>query len=302
MKRKAIGFSGVIALLLAAFSCASAPAKPAPPAAATQHHSLWKVRGNNAELYLLGSVHVMKEDDYPLPQVIGTAFTNSGIAVFETDIDKLDDPAEAMKLMSKAQLPDGKTLETELSPAVYRMFTNHAAQMGVPLLALDQFTPAMAAEALDGMELLKLGFDPAFGLDKHFYRLAKQAHKRIVPLETIDMQMNLITSLTKQEGEWYMKTTIEEMDDLPRDFGKIMQAWKTGDAAGLAKLLNEKKSEEPALFKRLLTDRNERWMPQLLALANGRTNTIVIVGAGHLVGKDGLVARFSAKGYPVTQE
>ena len=277
-------------------------AQPTATSEPTHHHSLWKIKGKNNVVYLLGSVHVLKEENYPLPAVMESAYTNSGIAVFETDISKIDDPAEAMKLMSKAQLPEGKTLQTELSPEVYRTFTNHAGTIGLPMMLLDQFTPAMAAEAVEGMELMKLGFDPAFGLDKHFYRLAKKDGKQIIPLESIEAQLDLLNGLTKQEGEWFMKTTLKEIETLKKDFGEIIQAWEVGDAPRLAKLLNEAKGESPALFKRLLTDRNESWMPKLIELANGKTNAVIIVGAGHLVGKDGLVERLQAKGFKVSQE
>src|SRR4051794_31084794 len=77
---------------------------------ASQKHSLWKVKGKENTVYLLGSVHVLRKDSYPLPALMEAAYTNSGISVFETDIGKLDDPNEAMKLMAKAQLPEGKTL------------------------------------------------------------------------------------------------------------------------------------------------------------------------------------------------
>jgi uncharacterized protein YbaP (TraB family) len=297
-------YAGCLLALCLTWLGLSAPAASLAPAAAAPaaHHSLWKVKGKNNVLYLLGSVHVLKEENYPLPQVMETAYTNSGIAVFETDISKIDDPAEAMKLMTKAQLPEGKTLETELSPQVYRAFTNHAGNVGLPMMLLEQFTPAMAAEAVEGMELMKLGFDPAFGLDKHFYRLAKKDGKQIIPLESIEAQLDLLNGLTKQEGEWFMKTTLKEIETLKKDFGEIIKAWEVGDSNRLAKLLNEAKGESPALFKRLLTDRNESWMPKLVELANGKTNAIVIVGAGHLVGKEGLVERLQAKGFKITQE
>lgn len=286
--------------LLVALSCTAeilAKSKGEPA-----RHSLWKVQGKSNVLYLLGSVHVLKKENYPLPDVMERAYTNSGITAFETDISKIDDPAEMMKLMTKAQLPDGKTLETELSPQVYNDFTNHSEKLGLPLIMVNQFTPAMAAEAVEGMELLKLGFDPSYGLDKHFYTEATRDHKAIIPLESIDAQLELLSGLTKKEGEWFVKNTLKEIDDLPKDFADLMKAWETGDEKKLEKLLNEAESDSPALFKRLLTDRNDHWMPELIDLANGKTNAIVIVGAGHLVGKDGLVSRLTAKGYKVTQE
>src|SRR3954453_23131865 len=96
-------------------------AQQAKPAA-TSHHTLWKVQGKKATVYLLVSVHALQEKDYPLPSVIENAFTNAQIVAFETDIGELENPATAMKMMSKSQLPEGQTLENVLSPQIYKAF------------------------------------------------------------------------------------------------------------------------------------------------------------------------------------
>ena len=99
-----------------------------------------------------------------------------------------------------------------------------------------------------------------------------------------------------------MKTTLKDIDIMEKDLGDLLKAWQTGDAAKLEKLLNEAKEEAPAIYKRLVTDRNRTWLPKLEELARGKENAIVIVGAGHLVGTNGVVELLKRKGYRVTQE
>jgi uncharacterized protein len=289
--------------LVVALICLHAPLRAQPvAAAAATRHPLWKVEGQRNSVYLLGSVHVLKKSDYPLAAPIESAFSNASVVAFETDIAAMEDPATAMKLLSKSQLPEGETLSKQLSPEVYKMWTAHVTESGLPPEMFERFAPAMAAVTVAMLELQKLGLDPNQGVDKHFFPLARQAGKEIVPLETVDFQINLLTGITKEEGELLMKTSLKEMDNLKKDLTELLQAWKTGDADKLEKLLNEASKESPAVYKRLLTDRNRTWVPKIEDLTRGQKNAIVIVGAGHLVGKDGVVELLRKKGLKVTQE
>ena len=270
-------------------------------AATTNLHSLWKVQGTSNVVYLLGSVHLLKDSDYPLPAPIESAFSNASIAVFETDVGAMQEPATQFQMLSKVTLPLGETLESQLSPEVYSNFTRHATDAGLPMLIFNQLKPAMAAMTLEVFELTKLGLDPEHGLDEHFFNLAKEAGKQIIPLETVEFQLGLVTDFTKDEGELMMKTTLEEIDNTKKLYDKMVKAWKTGDAAGLAQLLNDDVRKAPAIYKRLLTDRNKNWMPKIEKLLHGDKNAIVIVGAGHLVGADGVVELLKKDGFKVTQ-
>ena len=276
-------------------------AQPAKPSSATKH-SLWKVQGKENAVYLLGSIHLLKKEDYPLPAPLEAVFSDSKIAVFETDITGMENPELAMKLAAKGQLPEGETLRTRLSPPVYVAFSNYVQKAGMPVELFDSITPAMAAITLVALDLKKMGLDPQNGLDKHFFDLAAKDGKTIVPLETLDFQIGLMTEFSKEEGELLMKTTLKEIDTMEKDFDDLVKAWRTGDAEKLDKLLNEAMEEAPVIFHRLLTDRNRRWLPKIEELLRGKENAIVIVGAGHLVGTNGVVALLKNKGYKIVQE
>ncbi len=288
-------------LLFTFLAGVSLDAQPAKPSTATKH-SLWKVQGKENAVYLLGSVHVLKKEDYPLPAPIEGAFSDSKIAVFETDIAGMENPELAMKLAAKGQLPEGETLRTRLSPPVYVAFSNYVQKAGMPVELFDSITPAMAAITLVALDLKKMGLDPQNGLDKHFFDLAAKDGKTIVPLETLDFQIGLMTEFSKEEGELLMKTTLKEIDTMEKDLDELIKAWRTGDSEKLDKLLNEAMEEAPIIFHRLLTDRNRRWLPKIEELLRGKENAIVIVGAGHLVGTNGVVALLKNKGYKIVQE
>jgi len=122
-----------------------------------------------------------------------------------------------------------------------------------------------------------------------------------VPLETVDFQIGLLTMFTKEESEFLVKSTLQEIETTSKEFKAITAAWKTGDASSLAKLLNEGAEKFPVIFKRLITNRNQDWVPKIQTLLNGGKNAVVIVGAGHLVGTEGVVELLKKKGFKVTQ-
>jgi uncharacterized protein YbaP (TraB family) len=160
----------------------------------------------------------------------------------------------------------------------------------------------MAAMTLEIFELLKMGMNPQFGVDKHFYPLAQSAGKEILPLETVDYQLDLITGFSKEEDELVMKSTLKEIDNVKKDIGELIKAWREGDADKLQKLMNDAMADSPAIYKRLLTNRNHNWIPKIEELVRGDKNAIIIVGAGHLVGKEGVVELLQKDGLKVIQE
>jgi uncharacterized protein YbaP (TraB family) len=299
MKRRLMRCSSLVLLLtLCLGDRAGAQSSNAPAAA---RHSLWKVEAGTNTVYLLGSFHLLKAEDYPLPPVIEAAYSNSAVVVFETDLEEMEKPATTLRMMNRCSLPAGHTLKGELPSDLYENLIKHAAQAGVPLILLDPLRPAMAMMMIEVSALVKLGADPELGLDKHFFSRAQKDHKTIVPLETVDFQISLLTDFSKEEDELLVKSGLEEIDNTKRDFEATLTAWRTGDSAALAKFLNEAVQESPVIYKRLVSDRNQNWVPKIEELLRGNKNAIVIVGAGHLVGSDGVVELLKKKNLKVTQ-
>jgi uncharacterized protein len=267
---------------------------------ATSKHSLWMIAGKSNVVYLLGSVHLLKREHYPLATPIMAAFTNSQIAAFEADLEKMEDPVVQLKLLNQAKLPEGETLREHLTAETYRRFAGRVMETGLPEEAFNTFKPFVAAITLQMLELQKLGADPEFGVDKYFFKRAKAGGKQILALETVEFQIDLATNFSKSEGEMAMKSTLDDIDNTRKQFSEMITAWQRGDAASLEKLLNDALREAPTIYKRFLTDRNERWIPQIEKLLTGNKNAIVIVGAGHLVGADGVVELLRKRNFKVT--
>jgi uncharacterized protein len=96
--------------------------------------------------------------------------------------------------------------------------------------------------------------------------------------------------------------SLEEADDAEREVDEMIAAWRAGDVAGLEKFLGKGMKEYPELYRPLTVDRNRRWLARLETMLNEQRDYLVIVGALHLVGKDGVLDLLEKKGYKIEQK
>jgi uncharacterized protein len=267
----------------------------------TTKHSLWKVEGRTNAMYLFGSIHFLKKDFYPLPQPIEDAYKQSQVVVFEADLNEMDSPDAQIKMIQSGKAAEGETLKDTLSKETYEKLEAHLKESGLPVAIFDPLRPWMVAVALISTEILKLGYSPEDGVDKYFFGKAKKDKKETVPLETLDFQLGLFTSLTKEQQDAMLRETLQEISNFKKDLQGIIDAWKTGDTQALDKFMLEAMRDYPQLHKKLLIDRNKQWVDKLQKLhASGKT-VFVVVGAAHLVGKDSLVDLLNSKGLKARQ-
>ena len=290
MKRIAAAAASILTLL-----------QMAPIHAQPARNFIWKVSGPTGALYLVGSVHLLTKDYYPLSPALDAAFKDSDLLVEEAHLGELEAPASQFKLLTRGLLPGDQSLDAVLSPATYALVTRRVAALGMPIEPLKRFKPWMLALTLVELEWRKAGFDASLGLDRHFYDRAKVAGKIVQGLETVDYQLSLFDQMTKDEQD---RMLVESLNDLDREQASVLSltnAWKAGDAAVVERIVLDGVKDDPAMYERLLVNRNREWLPKLDALLTRNGRAFVVVGAAHLVGPDGLLAMFMAKGYKVEQ-
>jgi hypothetical protein len=273
------------------------------PAQAVQAKSFaWKVTGKSGGVvYLVGSIHVLSPDFYPLAPALEQTFKDSDLLVEEVDLAEMLDPTVQMQSLSSGMLPAGQSLDKVLSPSTLALVKKSMGDLGPAGVALMQFKPWMVAVALEGIELAKVGFDPDLGLDKHFYDMAKEAGKPVQGLETAAYQISRFDTMTMEQQDHMLAETLKELDTEVTSVNKLGEAWKAGDAASVERVVLADLKSDPVMYQRLLVDRNRNWMPKIEALFARKGHTLVVVGAAHLVGPDGLLAALKAKGYTVEQ-
>jgi uncharacterized protein len=262
---------------------------------------IWKVTAPRGAVYLVGSVHLLTKDYYPLSPALDAAFNDSDLLVEEADLRELEAPASQFKLLSRGLLPGDQSLEAVLSPSTYALVTKRISALGMPIEPLKRFKPWMLALTLVELEWQKAGFDAALGLDRHFFDRAQAEGKRTQGLETIDYQLSLFDRMTMQEQDRLLAASLKDLDKERDSVRTLTDAWKAGDVAAVEQIVLDDVKDDPLMYERLLVNRNRTWLPTLDGLFTRNGRAFVVVGAAHLVGPDGLLAMFKAKGYKVAQ-
>jgi uncharacterized protein YbaP (TraB family) len=262
-------------------------------------HLIWSVKGKNCTLNLMGSVHTLRSDVYPLPDTFQQVYEKAVRIVFETEMDRMADPGIQARLLSMGLYPEGETIKDHLSPDSYKAFSDLLAKRGIPSDQFLKFKPWFCAFSLTMLEFQRLGYNPQNGLDVHFFSKAKMDGKSLTHLEPIDAQIQLLASLDKERQEEFLLQALQEIKVLESMAKRMTEAWRTGNADGLYKIIQMGFKGFPDLYKKFIIKRNQNWLPRLEDLLRGNEDVLVIVGAGHLVGPHSVVNMLKDQGYIV---
>ncbi|MDP2053378.1 MAG: TraB/GumN family protein [Acidobacteriota bacterium] len=298
----AFGMGMVLRTILAAV-VAAALASGVATAQDARKHFLWKVEGPGASVaYLLGSLHVLTPEFYPLSADINKAFAASRTLVEELDLDELNDPAQMMGALSKAMLSDGRTLDQIVAPSTFAEVSKRAEKAGLPMMALQRMKPWLVAITLMGPTLQAAGFKAELGVDKHFFDRAKEAGLKRQALETLSYQLDRFDQLSPRLQEDMLISSMKELDTQVGNVRELAQQWAAGDVKALEASLLVSFEGSRELYDRLLVERNHNWVPHVETCLQQDAGCFIVVGAAHLVGPDGVPTLLVAKGYRVTQQ
>lgn len=284
-------------LLLALLVACGAPLEAATP------NFLWKVTSAAGQrVFLVGSVHLLSPDFYPLAPAFDEAFSASDLLVEELDMAEMLDPLGQLKLLTKGRLPAGSSLDGVLSPSALETVRAAVNGLGLPFEPLKQFKPWMLAITLQATAWEKAGFDQKLGLDLHFYERARAQGKAVQGLETLDFQIASFDGMSRDVQERLLVETVRELGSTKESFTRMTDAWRMGDVQAVEQQILSELQNEPEMYNRLLLERNRNWLPKIVALFSRPQPSMVVVGAAHLIGKDGLLEGLRARGYRIEQQ
>jgi len=265
---------------------------------------IWEIGEGKNTGFVLGSIHLLKKEMYPLSPAIEAAFAASDVLVLEVDLSGDRMNRLSLQLMGRGMYQDDRTLKDELSESAYtRVKTQLQERYGIDIALYHQFKPWFLALTVESIELLRMGFDPKYGVDMVFLRRA-EGKKDILGLETAEFQMELFQSLSGTEGETFLLHTLEEVDREKQHLDEIVESWLRGDAVRIEEILNEVVTDQPdlrALNRRLLDDRNLSMADKIAGFLETGRRHFVVVGAAHLVGPKGIIRLLSGRGIRVRQ-
>jgi uncharacterized protein YbaP (TraB family) len=211
-------------------------------------------------------------------------------------------PTQAQQLMLEtARYRDGKGLQQYISAESYTLAKQRSQELGIDMRQMERFKPWFVAVSMMSLKLQKMGFDPNYGLDRFLADRAKQGGKIIRGLETFQFQFGLLDQLTASEQDLMLRQTLSEMDVLNRGVDQLVRSWQSGDTAAVEDILLASMREYPQVYRKVVIDRNLRWLPVLIQMLERGERALVAVGAAHLVGENGLIELLKQRGYNVEQ-
>ena len=269
---------------------------------ASARSMVYKVSKGDQQLFLAGTVHLLKDSDYPLPLEYDQAYRQSAVIGYEIDPDLMATPEAQQMMLQMMMLPADETLAGHLSKETYQALLKEAKPLGLDEASLSRMNPSAAILMLTVASLQRLGFRADKGVEMYYNVRAASDAKKEFSLENLQFQLKLLTSLADGQEDASVKYTLLQLKTLEEDFRSITQAWRSGNAEQLHGLISGMLEKDyPGMYQKLLVERNRSWIPLLeKRLATPEIET-VFVGAAHLAGPESVLAMLQKRGYLIEQ-
>ena len=262
--------------------------------------SVWVVDGpNGGRLFLCGTIHILREKDYPLAPAYEAAYMYSNKLVLELPPGAASS-AELTSRMSQLGLyPTDTSLQANVSKETWGSVKKWAGKHGMEASSLNRFRPWFVALMITSIEYAALGAKPDKGVDSFFEERAKQDGKPAEGLETVEFQIQLFASLSEKQQRELLEQTLGEVSSVEEEFEKMIKAWKYGQLDDLKQMLFREAEKYPDLMNLFLTARNLSWMDRLDQMLKRGEKVMVLVGTGHFTSDTGLIELLRKRGYRV---
>jgi uncharacterized protein YbaP (TraB family) len=267
--------------------------------ASTSDGLVWVVHGSKGKVYIAGSMHLLRRDRPDLPEAMTAAYREAESLVMELDVDDVDEQAMSHLMLSAASFNDGRSLPAVAGETRWRALRPVLTTLQFPEPFAATLEPWGLALLLTTLEYARLGFDAEVGVEKQLQTLAATDAKTIEGLETPEFQIALFDSLPIEEQLQLLDMTLTDIAEMPAMAEDLYSAWRRGDVQRLEALLLEGYEAMPKLYDDLVDQRNRRWIPQVKSLLSKENDTLVVVGALHLVGDRGLIALLRREGLKI---
>jgi len=260
--------------------------------------SLWLVAGRTNTVYLFGSIHLLRPGEFEFAGGIAEAYADAERRWCEVDRDALSPAESAAVTAARAIDPDGRALQ-ELLGGDAEQAGRSAEAIGIDLALLAPFEPWFAALSVTAMTLMRDGLSAEAGVEQRLQALAARDGKPTEGFETLDEQLAALDGMALDDQRRFLLQSIAEAGRSQASVATLVAAWRSGDDAALAAELEAEFADARGLYETLMIERNRRFVERIEMLLDDHDDHLVVVGALHLVGPDGLPAMLAGRGREV---
>ncbi|RKQ69348.1 hypothetical protein DES40_2148 [Litorimonas taeanensis] len=293
-----IGFLSVSMLLLSTCQESTPISQPVDdPEITAPQPVIWSVTDEDSEVILYPTFHILPQNIKWQSPILMAALTRADEIWYEVPADTGRDPAFKQQTMALGLSPD-RPLSSVLPDATYAKLSNVMRELGMPENSLDPMRPWMASMAIPLIQMSKSGYDPELGVESVLQQIV--TNKPVRSFETGLQQLQFLADIPEAEQIAMLDATLDDINEGQSMIDSMAKAWATGDLEFLqSEILDEMKAESPEVYNIMIKKRNQAWLDILVNEMQGAGVDFVAVGAGHLIGEDGLPEQLLQKGYNV---
>lgn len=259
---------------------------------------VYKITKGEDTVYIGGTIHLLTDVDYPLQPEFEKAYVASSEVYFETDIGMMEDPSFAMKALPYITYQDGSNLKAGLKPETFKRLDEYMTSKGLPTQQFLALNPTGVMLTLTMMEYQSQGFT-AEGVDAFFFKKSTADNKKIAWFESPEEQLKIIGSFGNEDPDGMINYTLDELAKGSEAIDALHDSWRSGDMEKLSEIGLNSFDDYKGLYNSLVKSRNDAWMVSIETMFGDEGTELILVGALHLPGVDGVLTQLEEKGYLV---
>ena len=274
---------------------------------------MWKIttpEGN--EMTLIGSMHALTDECYPLPDRIMTAYESADVVACEFDvIANGSDLASQLTIMNESMYEDkAENIALHLSKETCDGLTGFFEHYGYSMDIMKHYKPWMLDMQCEQLISAEGGLDTQKGIDMHIIQKAHDDGKEIFETESFELQMGIFTGLSDDVYDVLLSAyTVDNLETLKKNLTDTYEVWKKGDISATeafftqadeetyGALTDKQKAALDEYNQALLYDRNKGMAECADKLLKEHKNTFFMVGLAHFIGEGGIIDLLEQKGY-----
>jgi uncharacterized protein YbaP (TraB family) len=245
-------------------------------------------------------VHVLPPNLQWRTPSIANALSRADVYVFEVPQDETAVKELRDLIQAHGFLPPDQRLRDLLHPQFRSDYDAAVKSSGLEPASVERQRPWLAGIQMMFAQMTKLAYVAANGVDSVLMESALRNHKQVRYFETIADQFALLAPDDQALELEEFESGLAELRDISAGIHPMVEAWSNGDQQKLDALINGDLDQFPKARKLLLDDRNQRWLPKIEAMLKEKHIFFIVVGAGHLTGRNGVPALLRKAGYMVT--
>ena len=270
--------------------------------AASADPSLWHIQDEDSDIYVFGTVHILRDGIEWQTEAVMAAFNEADTVYFEAPVN---DPAQAVAMQqvvfANAMNPAGVTLSSLVSESTWASIEEFAPQVGFSAPQLEPLRPWIATIQLGVGFIVASGYDPLTGVEATLWPMAHEAGKTLAYFETVEEQIGFFANLPQDVEVRLLEETMAEFSTSPDQLDQLVTSWASGDQVAIDDVMNgQMRADAPELHDIIIVQRNARWVEEISDILDGSGTVFIAVGSGHLPGDQGVIALLRDRGIEIS--